>query len=104
MNVSVSLQELEYFSGVWGNVGRYLNSFGVLRKDFPLAYTFPCTMQHDFPTKILFQASTLRTYERSCGAWHGMLTNPYTQGTACGRGACHANQPVYPWARRALVR
>ena len=39
-----------------GNVGRYLNSFGVLSKEFPQAPTFSPAIQRDLPTKILSQA------------------------------------------------
>ena len=41
--------------GQWGNVGRYLNSFGVPSKEFTLTHTFPLTLQRKFPTKTVSQ-------------------------------------------------
>ena len=54
-----------------GNVGRYLNRFGVLSKGFPLAPTFPSTIQRDFPTKMVCHSlacvcthrPTIRSYD-----------------------------------------
>ena len=45
----------------WGNVGRYLNSYGVMSKEFPPAPTFPPTLQRDFPhtkNKIKYDPNT----------------------------------------------
>ena len=45
-------------------MGRYLNSFGVLSKEFPLTLTFPPTIQRDCPTKIVPQGERTDRVDR----------------------------------------